>query len=699
MAKNKTKASAGTGKKKKTTTDALSLNQLCTLRDSERKAHFKAANTTKKYGEYVQRGRAFLASLVAEKRAAQVAHGGNNGGDHHDARGLQPEISTDELSMAFDDVPNRYSSMALELFLVEKCLSQGLRGSTAWGIYSGFKALWEMQGDSYRGSYSYDDMTKRVSGNPATSAVVKDIMKTIDNKNGVNGGSRNHAAAMTIEDMRKLMAWSYAQCPADSLDRLISQVKNNGRVDGAESRAVGEHLFIRAFTSSGFTIWTRNFELTKLRRKDITWNCKGPPYFIPHFVVNLLNRKGWQRKGEHDGALEGNLYEIYEQTETPEICMYLHLQAYFRYLEEVILRQPMEDDEFIFPRMGSNGVCYPTQETSYDTVQKALAKVSEDAGLSKHYSSHCLRRGGAQYRFMEAPLGERWSLSIVRWWGGWAESESVDTLIRYLLDELTKYEKGHSDALCPVPRQADLSFHGDRTLTQVITGAESRELKLSLDRKMDDVVDVVEKVSVKVNQVLRQLSVSSSTSGDPPSLPTTPLPTTSPLLQVTGSEPSLDVTLVPTFPGDVSSLVAPQPSPSPLSPPAFLLSAPASSFQAVSHAPTMPPPAVGEAARESEPTITVPPLAGVCIPNLSKGPDAWRMAVKQWEQPDKSIGNVALKDWPREWYTGGMKATMAAKRRFRQVIAEEFVSRHVSSHISILWPAFSHPNTGVKVQP
>ncbi|KAF8833120.1 hypothetical protein BDN67DRAFT_864790, partial [Paxillus ammoniavirescens] len=67
-----------------------------------------------------------------------------------------------------------------------------------------------------------------------------------------------------------------------------------------------------------------------------------------------------------------------------------------------------------------------------------------------------------------APLGERWSLSIIQWWGGWAESESmhnllwisgsnlsdtniqVDTLIRYLLDELTWYEMSHHDALCPI---------------------------------------------------------------------------------------------------------------------------------------------------------------------------------------------------------------------------------------------------------
>ncbi|KAF8991452.1 hypothetical protein BDZ89DRAFT_973819, partial [Hymenopellis radicata] len=46
-------------------------------------------------------------------------------------------------------------------------------------------------------------------------------------------------------------------------------------------------------------------------------------------------------------------------------------------------------------------------------------------------------------------VGQRWSLRKVRWWGGWAEGESVDTLMKYLLDSLSKYEDNYSDALDP----------------------------------------------------------------------------------------------------------------------------------------------------------------------------------------------------------------------------------------------------------
>ena len=37
------------------------------------------------------------------------------------------------------------------------------------------------------------------------------------------------------------------------------------------------------------------------------------------------------------------------------------------------------------------------------------------------------RCGGVQYRFMFAPVGERWTLAKVHWWGGWAENKQVST--------------------------------------------------------------------------------------------------------------------------------------------------------------------------------------------------------------------------------------------------------------------------------
>ncbi|KIN97313.1 hypothetical protein M404DRAFT_97832, partial [Pisolithus tinctorius Marx 270] len=62
---------------------------------------------------------------------------------------------------------------------------------------------------------------------------------------------------------------------------------------------------------------------------------------------------------------------------------------------------------------------------------------------------------------MYAPVGQRWTLARVRWWGGWAEGEHRDTLMRYLLDELHCYETDHSDALAPISREAEDSLAGE----------------------------------------------------------------------------------------------------------------------------------------------------------------------------------------------------------------------------------------------
>lgn len=64
---------------------------------------------------------------------------------------------------------------------------------------------------------------------------------------------------------------------------------------------------------------------------------------------------------------------------------------------------------------------------SSDMAQKMITKFAEAAGIPNagNFTTHCFRRGGAQYRFMFAPIGKRWTLAKIRWWGGWADGEKV----------------------------------------------------------------------------------------------------------------------------------------------------------------------------------------------------------------------------------------------------------------------------------
>ncbi|GMG14928.1 unnamed protein product [Phytophthora fragariaefolia] len=88
---------------------------------------------------------------------------------------------------------------------------------------------------------------------------------------------------------------------------------------------------------------------------------------------------------------------------------------------------------------------------------QVLNIVAETAGISRNllgheiwFTSHCFRRGGAQYRCMFAPEKRRWSLKLLNWWAGWAPSEKAETVTRYLLDDgLDREENMLGDSLAP----------------------------------------------------------------------------------------------------------------------------------------------------------------------------------------------------------------------------------------------------------
>jgi integrase len=85
-------------------------------------------------------------------------------------------------------------------------------------------------------------------------------------------------------------------------------------------------------------------------------------------------------------------------------------------------------DNFIFPSVGSNTTLQPASHISHDIIQQWIDEFASESGIVLkvgRLTTHCFRRGGAQDRFMAAPIGSRWSLAVVRWWGGWSPGEQV----------------------------------------------------------------------------------------------------------------------------------------------------------------------------------------------------------------------------------------------------------------------------------
>ena len=116
-------------------------------------------------------------------------------------------------------------------------------------------------------------------------------------------------------------------------------------------------------------------------------------------------------------------YDIYKQ-DIAAMDMNTHLLRWKTFLESVLGRR-LAPEDFLFPHIGINGVIRTTRQMSYDNLQALLTNFCGQSGTKKRYTTHSFRRGGAQYRFMYAPVGQRWSLNRIRWWGGWAVGEHV----------------------------------------------------------------------------------------------------------------------------------------------------------------------------------------------------------------------------------------------------------------------------------
>ncbi|GJJ07041.1 hypothetical protein Clacol_001239 [Clathrus columnatus] len=102
---------------------------------------------------------------------------------------------------------------------------------------------------------------------------------------------------------------------------------------------------------------------------------------------------------------------------------------------------------------------------------------------------------------MYAPVGKRWTLATIWWWGGWAEGKHHDTLIRYLLDELHYYEEGHGDALRPIKTENHISFMGEHCNGQPVTVADMKTILTSIQGTI--MTQVVEDVTSIISKALQ----------------------------------------------------------------------------------------------------------------------------------------------------------------------------------------------------
>lgn len=218
-----------------------------------------------------------------------------------------------------------------------------------------------------------------------------------------------------------------------------------------------------------------------------------------------------------------------------------------------------------------------------------------------------------------------------------------DTLIRYLLDELYTYEEDHSDALCPIDRQASSTHAGEGSEVQPLSAAEGREFFFAHSVETKKLLDLVGQLSQTVEN---QMS--------PPTLFPSP------------SQPN--ECLAQSFPG-----------------PLFIPSNSSSLRRGLSNYPTIlnnsedlinQPPLKRCRLENSRPnTIESPTGPSHIIPEIGRsyGARGWVQVVKDWEEADLSRSHpTPLKDWLAEWHKTTRQSSMYQQR---QLIALEFIDR------------------------
>lgn len=200
--------------------------------------------------------------------------------------------------------------------------------------------------------------------------------------------------------------------------------------------------------SCGFFMLLRFEELSSVKIEHVSTetNCKGTEFFRVHLPF---------RKTDQSGC--GTNFDIHQRQVDSFEDVHKHLKAWFCYQDELGLRPTK--DSFLFPRMSLSArfkegiqINFGAKMTNadFDNIIGKLCKLCgiEPSFRGFRYSTHCLRRGGAQYRFMFAPRN-RMTLTDLKLWGGWAQNDGVNTLMKYLLDETIAIETGVSDFFDP----------------------------------------------------------------------------------------------------------------------------------------------------------------------------------------------------------------------------------------------------------
>ncbi|KAI0309911.1 hypothetical protein OF83DRAFT_1272858, partial [Amylostereum chailletii] len=264
-----------------------SIHDLRQLKAAGVKDHRHASSTNDTYASRLKEMRAWVQGIAPSREDLEdLAASGS------------ADLDMTEFPQAFDGPPKACSPEAIALYMSFKSFHEGRSSALMWQCYSAAKGYWEqLDGDTYRGKWHLSERNNRWEGNPCESALVQDTKTAILHKVRADGGECTHAVAMTYPHLLQIITWSERVCPTPETGSEL-------KLDLMRRKFVSWHLTLRAFLSTGWLLWARNFETIKLKRKHIQlcYERHESGSERPYLRVKLEDRKGWQRKSDKAGV-------------------------------------------------------------------------------------------------------------------------------------------------------------------------------------------------------------------------------------------------------------------------------------------------------------------------------------------------------------------------------------------------------------
>ncbi|KAG6908152.1 hypothetical protein DXG01_005913 [Tephrocybe rancida] len=416
----------------------------------------------------------------------------------------QAIITSDGRYKSCVESPNAISSTALELYIAKKCCLEGRRHCTGRQAQSSLAWKWDhIPGGTYSGkNYVLDEKTGHVTGNPARSVPIRDMLRGLEVRD--RESAEHQAEPVTGDQMYAMYKASCALVSDEEVHELTANPgKNSGRLPTVLREIIKRAYVVFGFVSMGRHHDVSNLKATNIHRQE---TAAGTPHFKAQFEV---------RKSRADKTTVRRIYIFYKY-HLPHLDAVTPIILMMSLLESVLGRK-LHAGDVLFPFVSTTGIPQMTRPISKDVAMRMMGEYAAQAGISIRFTTHSLRRGGAQYFFIDAPLGWRWSLHAIHWWASWT-GDDVKMLITYLLNDLWKREKDFGNQLDPSkwPEQyggvTDTSLRGEAAYGKAATVQDLDTLGSKIFGLLEKVVNKSDDLGEKVAGVEARMTCSGHTS-------------------------------------------------------------------------------------------------------------------------------------------------------------------------------------------